>query len=74
MEQQPILTAKPNLEEIKSQLENWRKNKTNKREPIPKELWQAAAELARAHSIATVSKALRLRYATLKEHIYGHPI
>jgi len=43
MEQQPILTAKPNLEEIRSQLENWRKNKTNKREPIPKELWQAAA-------------------------------
>ena len=74
MEQQPILTAKPNLEEIRSQLENWRKNKTNKREPIPKELWQAAAELARAHSIAMVSKVLRLRYASLKEHIYGPPI
>lgn len=74
MEQQPILTAEPNLEEIRSQLENWRKNKTRKREPIPKELWQAAAELARKHSIAMVSKVLRLRYASLKEHIYGPQI
>jgi len=35
------------LEELKNQLENWRKNKTNHREPIPKELWEAAVELAR---------------------------
>ena len=74
MEQHPILNAEPNLDEIRSQLENWRKNKTNKREPIPKDIWQAAVELARKHSIATVSKALRLRYASLKEHIYGPPI
>ena len=74
MEQHPILNAEPNLDEIRSQLENWRKNKTNKREPIPKELWQAAAKLAQKHSIATVSKELRLRYASLKKHIYGPPI
>jgi len=62
------------LEELKNQLENYRKNKSNNREPIPKELWQAAVELARKHSIATVSKELHLRYASLKEHIYGPPI
>lgn len=62
------------LEELKNKLENYRKNKSYQKEPIPKELWQAAAELARKHSIATISKELRLRYASLKEHIYGPPI
>ncbi|MHB1347352.1 MAG: hypothetical protein ACYCXK_07670 [Candidatus Humimicrobiaceae bacterium] len=33
--------------------------------PIPKQLWQAAAELAKKHSIATVSKALGLRYLSM---------
>lgn len=62
------------LEELKNQLEDYRKNKSYNREPIPKELWQAAADLAKKHSIATVSKELRLRYASLKEHMYGPPI
>ena len=71
MEQQTILTTHPTIEEVSSQLENWRKNKTNHREPIPKELWQAAVDLARKHSINTVSKVLRLSYADLKDRIYG---
>ena len=62
------------LEELKNQLEDYRKNKSYHREPISKELWQAAADLARKHSIATVSKELRLRYASLKEHMYGPQI
>jgi len=71
MEQQTIITDKITIEEIRSQLESWRKNKRNHREPIPKELWQAAVELARCHSINTVSKALRLSYADLKDRLYG---
>ena len=63
--------TKPTLEEVKEKLENWRKNKTNHRQPIPKELWQAAVELARCHSINGVSKALRLSYADLKDRLYG---
>jgi len=62
------------LEELKNQLEDYRKNKSYHRQPIPKELWQAAADLAKKHSIATISKELRLRYANLKEHMYGPPI
>ena len=61
----------PTLEEICDQLEHWRKIKKNHREPIPKKLWQAAADLARKHSINEVSKALRLSYADLKNHVYG---
>jgi len=71
MEQQTILTTHPAIEEVRTQLDNWRKNKLNHREPIPKELWQAAVELARAHSINTISKALRLSYADLKDRLYG---
>lgn len=59
------------LEELKNQLESWRANKKNHREPIPKKLWQAAADLARDGSINQVSKALHLSYADLKYHLYG---
>ena len=67
-------TSPLTIEELKNQIEDYRKNKSYNREPIPKQLWQAAADLARKHSIAMVSKALRLRYSSLKEQIYGPPI
>ena len=62
------------LEELKNQIEDYRKNKSYNREPIPKQLWQAAADLAKIHSIATVSKELGLRYSNIKEYIYGPPV
>jgi len=74
MEQQTVHISNPTLEEVRDKLENWRKIKRNHREPIPKDIWQAAAELARKHSINTVSKALRLSYADLKGHLYGPSI
>ena len=64
-------TTQPTLEELKNQLESWRANKINHREPIPGKLWKAAADLARAGSINQVSKALHLSYADLKDHLYG---
>lgn len=36
MQQQNISDTKPTLEEVSNQPENWRKNKRNHREPIPK--------------------------------------
>ena len=74
MQQQNISNTEPTLEEVSNQFENWRKNKRNHREPIPKKLWQAAAELAKKHSINQVSKALHLSYADLKDHLYGPSI
>jgi hypothetical protein len=68
-----IPTTQPTLEEVRDELEHWRKIKRNHREPIPKDLWQAAADLARKHSVKTVSKALRLRYTDLKERVFGRP-
>ena len=60
-----------NLEEAKNQVKDYRKNKSYNREPIPKHLWQAAADLAQKHSIVTVSKELGLRYSSRKEYIYS---
>jgi|GEM_PF-1319404 len=67
-------TSQFTLEELKNQLEDYRKNKSYNREPIPKHLWQAAEYLAKKHSIATVSKELGLRYSSMKERIYGPPV
>jgi hypothetical protein len=39
---------------------------------IPPEIWRAAAHLASEHGVHAVSKALRLNYYTLKEHVDGH--
>lgn len=52
-------SSQPTLGQVGSKLEHWRKIKKNHREPIPKDLWQAATDPARKHSINTVSKALR---------------
>jgi hypothetical protein len=60
--QENAQTSQLTLEELKNQLEDYRKNKSYNQQPIPKQLWQAAADLARKHSIATVSKELGLRY------------
>ncbi|MBM3705831.1 MAG: hypothetical protein FJW66_04825 [Actinobacteria bacterium] len=64
-------TSPLTLEELKNQIEDYRKSKSYNRQPIPKHLWQAAEYLARKHSIAIVSKELGLRYSSLKERIYG---
>ena len=55
--------TQPTLEELKIQLKNWRANKKNHREPIPKKLWQAAADIAKDGSINQESKALHLSHA-----------
>ena len=67
-------TSQLTIEELKNQFEDYRKNKSYNREPIPKHIWQAAEYLARRHSIATVSKELGLKYSSIKEYIYGPPV
>ena len=62
MEKQNQPTLQPTLEEVRDKFESWRKIKRNHREPIPKDLWQAAADLARKYSVNTVSKELHLSY------------
>lgn len=64
-------TTDSTIEEVRQRLDSWRKVKKNHREPIPKDFWQAAADLARTHSVNSVSKALCLIYTDLKLHTYS---
>jgi len=70
MDKQIISSSQPAFEEVHRKLESWRKIKRHL-EPIPKDIWQAAADLARKHSVNTVSKALRLSYTDLKDRVCG---
>jgi len=71
MDQQITATiSQPTIEQVREKLDRWRKIKKH-REPIPKDIWKDAAELARKHSINTVSKTLRLSYTDLKDRVMG---
>jgi hypothetical protein len=55
------------IQKVRGQFERWRKNRTDRR--IPQSLWDAAASLCGLHSIAEVSRALRLDYSDLKRRV-----
>ena len=59
----------PKIETIQKRFEAWRSARTNRREPIPQQLWQAAAELCRNHSVSHISRQLHLSYSDLKERV-----
>lgn len=57
------------LDAVQNKFETWRASRTKKRQHIPDELWKAAKDLTRTHSINQVAKALRLNYTDLKKRI-----
>ena len=66
------LPAKPEIpaeiEELCGQIERWRQVR-HRGERMPEHLWEGAARLARRHSVARVSRLVRLDYYTLKERL-----
>jgi len=72
MDQQITATAnQPTLENLREKLVKWRKIKRYHREPVPKDIWKDATELARKYSIYKVSRALNLYYVNLKTRVMG---
>jgi hypothetical protein len=71
MDNQNISAPQLTLEEVSAHFKHWRQIRRNRREPIPKKLWQQAAELSRQYSVSSVSKELHLGYMDLKERAYG---
>ncbi len=53
---------------LRRRLELWRRSRP-KVGPIPDELWREAVQLARAHGVSFVARALRLEYYALKRHL-----
>lgn len=62
--------SQPTIEQVGERLYEWRKIKKH-REPIPKDIWQDATELAKKYSINTVLKTFRLSYTDLKDRVCG---
>jgi len=54
---------------VQEQFRSWRSKRANRREPIPRHLWRAAAELCREHSLSHVCRQLGLSFTDLKKHI-----
>ena len=59
------------LESVQYQFEKWRETRKGSRDPIPENLWLAAAKLCNQYSINQVSRALHLSYTALKKRIRG---
>lgn len=59
------------VEAVQKHFASWRSNRVNRREPIPRHLWQAAAGLCQEYSISHVCRQLRLSYSDLKKKISG---
>ena len=53
---------------VHRKIEQWRRTH-RPRSPFPGELWREAAELALAHGVNPVARALRLDYYALKKHV-----
>ena len=53
-------TVHADLLELKDRFETWRTNRKYVREPIPDELWNAAADLSRSYPPSLVGRVLKL--------------
>jgi len=60
-------TIPADLLQLKARFETWRTNRKYVREPIPDELWKAAAELSRCYPPSLVGRVLKLDPSKLKK-------
>jgi len=60
-------TTPADLLELKARFETWRANRKYLREPIPDELWSAAADLSRRYPPSLVGRFLKLDPSRLKK-------
>ncbi len=49
------------LVDLQRRIDQWRANRRQRR-PMPEDLWQEAAQIARVHGINPTASALRLNY------------
>jgi hypothetical protein len=60
-------TISADLLELKNHFETWRANRKYLREPIPDELWNAAADLSRHYPTSLVGRVLKIDPSRLKK-------
>jgi hypothetical protein len=62
-------TIPADLHELKIRFETWRTNRKYLREPIPNELWNAAADLSRHYTPSLVGRVLKIDSSRLKKFL-----
>src|SRR5215470_10477846 len=62
-------TIAADLLELKTRFETWRTNRKYMREPIPNELWNAAADLSRRYPPSLVGRVLKIDSSRLKKFL-----
>ncbi len=68
MERTKATEFAPGIENVRDRIEEWRRTR-EKRTRMPEDLWQAAVDLARDHGPWSISRALRVRYETLRRRL-----
>jgi hypothetical protein len=63
------LTIPADLLELNTRFETWRTNRKYARQPIPDELWNAAANLSRRYPPSLVGRVLKLDSSRLKKFL-----
>jgi hypothetical protein len=66
-------TIPADLLELKARFETWRTNRKYVREPIPDELWNAAANLSQCYPPSLVGRVLKLDLSRLKKFLLTQP-
>jgi hypothetical protein len=66
-------TIPADLHELKTRFETWRTNRKYLREPIPNELWNAAADLSRHYPPSLVGRVLKIDSSKLKKLLIKRP-
>src|SRR6266511_3060722 len=71
--ERPNPAAQPRtLDELRRRIDQWRLTRRHRR-PMPEDLWQQAAKIARVQGINPTASALRLNYYSLKERTEDLP-
>ena len=63
--QHPTANTEPTLSEVQARFAAWRQIRQRGRR-LPEELWSAAVELTKVHSLNAISRALKLNYTDLQ--------
>ena len=66
------IESPPNLQSVEKQFEQWRNQKTHRREAIPEELWNSVICLSSQYSRSQLSKILHLNSSVLKSKLENH--
>jgi hypothetical protein len=61
--------ALPPLEDIRGQIEQWRKTRPHRNVPMPDVLWAAAVAAAEQHGLYPTARFLRVDYGALKARV-----